>query len=56
MNCFYCHEPLTSNDYKLDRIVHKVGLKDFVAHRTCKEKRLNEIEKLIQKQNAIPKV
>lgn len=32
MNCYFCKEPLTSDDYKEDRIEKT---KHFVAHSTC---------------------
>lgn len=35
--CFFCKKPLTSDDFKLDKIEKT---KNFIAHRTCVDEAL----------------
>jgi hypothetical protein len=53
MTCYFCQEPLTSDDYKCDRIEKT---EHFIAHRTCVDKAIWKDLELDKYLNAIPKV
>ncbi len=43
MNCFMCHEPLTSDDYKLDKVVISG---ETHTHQKCADREIDELEAL----------
>jgi hypothetical protein len=53
MNCYFCHEPLTSDDFKLCKVVRHAHKVELFAHQKCvNEEYLGAAEELENNENS----